>query len=146
MEKAIALQIPLLFRECIKPSDLLVMEEMNRNCLFNVLHVCDYHGGYDDLSPFVDYPGQVVNCSLHLGQQQITGKDVSSLFKRPYMGGMERKGIIATGSQQEIQEAVRGLLEDKPDQTILAADCTLPGDIPWDNIRTAIQAAHEFSG
>jgi uroporphyrinogen decarboxylase len=137
---------PASFRECIKPADLLVMEEMNRSCLFNVLHVCDYHGGYHDLSPFVDYPGQVVNCSLHLGEQQITGKEVSSLFKRPYMGGMERKGIIATGSQREIQRAVGELLANKPDQFILAADCTLPGDIPWENIHTAIQAAHEFSG
>jgi len=27
---------------------------------------------------------------------------------------------------------------------VLAADCTLPGDIPWLNIRTAIAAAHAF--
>lgn len=133
------------FRECIKPSDLLLMEEMNRHCAFNVLHICDYHGGYHDLTPFLDYPGQVVNCSLQLGERKITGRDVSAMFKRPYMGGMERKGIIVHGSQGEIQAEVRKLCAHKPDQYILAADCTLPGDIPWENIRAAIQAAHNFS-
>jgi uroporphyrinogen decarboxylase len=136
---------PAAFRECIKPSDLLLMEEMNRHCIFNVLHICDYHGGYHDLTPFLDYPGQVVNCSLNLGEQKITGRDVSAMFKRPYMGGMERKGIIVHGSQREIQAEVQKLCANKPDQYILAADCTLPGDISWENIRTAIQAAHDFS-
>lgn len=134
---------PTLFQECIKPYDLLVMEEMNRNCIFNVLHVCDYHGGYHDLSPFLDYPGHVVNCSLHLGNQRITGKEVSAMFNRPYMGGVERKGIIASGSQEEIQKTVQGLLDNKAEKYILAADCTLPGDINWENIRTAITTAHK---
>jgi uroporphyrinogen decarboxylase len=136
---------PAAFRECIKPSDLLVMEEMNRHCIFNVLHVCDYHDEYHDLTPFLDYPGQVVNCSLHLSDREITGKEVSTLFKRPYMGGMQRKGIIVHGSQREIQAEVGKLCVNKPDHYILAADCTLPGDIPWENIRTAIQAGHDFS-
>ena len=28
------------FNECIKPYDLALMEEMNRSCPFNILHVC----------------------------------------------------------------------------------------------------------
>jgi len=135
---------PELFLECIKPADLMVMEEINRKCIFNVLHVCDYHGGYHDLTPFLDYPGQLVNCSLQLGDQTLTGKEVSKMFKRPYMGGIERKGIIATGSQAEIREAVLGLVKEKPEKYILAADCTLPSDVNWENIRTAIRTAHEF--
>jgi uroporphyrinogen decarboxylase len=136
---------PALFLECIKPADLMVMEEINRKCIFNVLHVCDYNGGYHNLKPFLDYPGQVVNCSLKLGDHTLTGNEVSKMFKRPYMGGIERKGTIATGSQAEIREAVLGLLKDKPEKYILAADCTLPGDVNWENIRTAIRTAHEFS-
>lgn len=135
-----------LFREVIEPSDRMVMEEINRSCIFNVLHVCDYHGGYTNLTPYLDYPGQVVNCSLHLGERMLSAKEVSEMFKRPYMGGMERKGTIVTGSQDEIRQAVRTLLDNKPEKYILAADCTLPGDINWDNIRTAIRTAHEFYG
>ena len=43
-----------LFDEYIKPFDLALMEEINRSCIFNVLHVCDYHDGYDDLTPFLE--------------------------------------------------------------------------------------------
>jgi len=136
---------PVLFREYIKPSDLLVMEEINRSCIFNVLHICDYHGGYHDLSPFLDYPGQVVNCSLQLGDHLITGKEVSRMFQRPYMGGMERKGILVVGSEEDIRQTVLQLLENNPEKYILAADCTLPSDVRWENIRTAIRTAHEFS-
>ena len=31
-----------LFEECVKPSDLLLMNEIDRSCLFDVLDICDY--------------------------------------------------------------------------------------------------------
>jgi hypothetical protein len=31
-----------------------------------------------------------------------------------------------------------------PDRFILAADCTVPGDTPWENLRAAIEEAHHF--
>ena len=61
--KAGSLRTTPRFIECIKPYDLTVMEEIDRSCVFNILHVCDYEGGYDDLAPFLDYPGHVVNCA-----------------------------------------------------------------------------------
>jgi len=30
---------PSLFNECIKPYDLILMEEINRSCVFNILHI-----------------------------------------------------------------------------------------------------------
>jgi uroporphyrinogen decarboxylase len=133
-----------LFNECIKPYDLILMEEINRSCIFNILHICDYHGGYDDLTPFLDYPGHVVNCSLELGTEKLTGKQVSHMFERPYMGGMDRKGTIVSGSKEEIKRAAEAVLNESPDKFILGADCTLPSDISWDNIKTAISTAHMY--
>ena len=132
------------FNECIKPYDLAVMEEIDRSCVFNILHVCDYHGGYDDLTPFLDYPGHVVNCSLKVGTEEMTPKQVSSLFGRPFMGGMERKGVIATGTKDEVKKSVEDVLYEIPDKFILGADCTVPSDTPWDNIRTAVSTAHSY--
>jgi len=135
---------PSLFDEYIKPFDLALMEEINRSCIFNILHICDYHDGYDDLNPFLEYPGHVVNCSLKLGAGEITAQEVSDMFGRPFMGGLERKGIIATGSQAEIKRTVENVLTQAPDKFILAADCTLPSDTDWENIRIAISTAHEY--
>jgi uroporphyrinogen decarboxylase len=133
-----------LFDACIKPYDLALMEEINRACIFNVLHICDYRGGYTDLTPFLDYPGHIVNCSLKLGSNQLTGKEVSQLFGRPFMGGLDRKGIIVSGTKDAIERTVDEVLLDAPRDFILGADCTLPMDIHWDNIKTAISCAHVY--
>ena len=133
-----------LFKECIKPYDLILMEEVNRSCDFNILHVCDYHGGYADLTPFLDYPGHIVNCSLELGTDKLTAQEVSQMFDRPFMGGLDRLGIIFSGNRDEIKKAVETECSQKSTKFLLGADCTVPSDIDWDNLKTAIAAAHGF--
>ncbi len=135
---------PALFIECIKPYDLVLMKEINRSCIFNILHICDYHGGYNDLTPFLDYPGHVVNCSLELGKGELSGKEISKMFGRPFMGGIERKGTIVTGKKEEIKKVVEGILEEAPEKFILGADCTVPSEIDWDNLKMAISLAHQY--
>jgi uroporphyrinogen decarboxylase len=132
-----------IFRKYIKPTDLAVWDEI-RDCPFNILHVCDYEGGYADLSPFLDYPGPVVNCSLKLGERNMTAKEASQLFGRPFMGGLERKGVITTGDAEAIRQEVGAVLADIPERFILAADCTVPGETPWENLKTAIATAHQY--
>ncbi|MBN2394648.1 MAG: hypothetical protein JXR84_28210 [Anaerolineae bacterium] len=135
---------PSLFAQYVKPYDLVVMEEINQTCPFNILHICDYCGGYSDLTPFLDYPGDIVNCALNLGTRTLTPRDVAQMFAHPYMGGIDRHGAIATTNPDEVKTIVRAILKDAPERFILGADCTLPGDIDWDNIKTAIATAHEY--
>jgi uroporphyrinogen decarboxylase len=135
-----------LFDTCIRPYDLALMEEINRTTIFNILHVCDYHLPYNDLSPYLDYPGHVINSSLELADgSHISASEVSAMFKRPFMGGLERKGTLATGSQDEVEQAARAVLQAAPERFILGADCTVPGTTSWDNLRAAIRTAHSFS-
>ena len=136
---------PACFTRYIKPYDLALMEEIDRSCIFNILHVCDFRGGYHDLTPFLDYPGHVISYGEDLGSHKITGKEISQMFGRPFMGGMNRKGIIASGNSTEIEKRVVEILKDAPNKFILGADCTLPSDVNWDNIQTAIKTAHEYS-
>ncbi len=131
------------FRKYIKPTDLAVWAEIQA-CPFNILHICDYVGGYADLTPFLDYPGQVVNCSLKLGERSLSAREISELFKRPFMGGLERKGLIASGNAEAIRRHVQEVLAQAPARFILAADCTVPSETPWDNLAAAISAAHDF--
>ena len=102
-----------LFQKYIKPTDLAVWAEI-QSCPFNILHICDYVGGYADLTPFLDYPGHVVNSSLKLGERTLSARELSDLFKRPFMGGLERKGLIATGSPEAIRQNVEDLLAASP--------------------------------
>jgi len=133
-----------LFDQCVRPYDLALMEETNRSCAFNILHVCDYRQPYDDLSPYVDYPGQIVNCSLELTGGETSAKAVAQQFNRPYMGGLNRLGILAHGTPAQVRSAAEAVLRTAPERFILAADCTVPSETPWDNLRAAIDTAHQF--
>ena len=135
---------PTIFEQYIKPYDLALMGEANRRCAVNILHVCDYALPYNDFSPFVDYPGQVINSPLTVANKPISPKQVSELFKRPYMGGLERTGTLATGTSDAIRLEVEKILIDAPARFILGADCTVPAATPWENLKTAIDTAHVY--
>jgi uroporphyrinogen decarboxylase len=132
-----------IFERYIRPTDLAVWAEIG-SCTFNILHVCDYHGGYADLTPFLDYPGQVVNCSLSLEERALTPREAATMFGRPFMGGMERKGVLASGGTEAIRRAAEEALAQAPERFILAADCTVPSETPWENLKTAVDVAHHF--
>lgn len=74
----------------------------------------------------------------------MTGRQMSSLLGKPVMGGMDRTGVITSGSQDETRKAAEAVLAEAPDQFILGADCTVPGETDWDNIRAAISTAHSY--
>lgn len=138
------LAAPDLFHQCVRPYDLQVMSEVNRRCRFNVLHVCDYHAPYDDLSPFVEYPGSVVNCSVEVGGRRLSGGEIAAMFGRPFMGGLDRKGAISTGTVDEARRETRDALGRITTPTIVAADCTLLPGALWENVRAAIEEAHSW--
>jgi uroporphyrinogen decarboxylase len=133
-----------VFDQHIKPSDLTVMKEMNDNTPFNILHVCDLMGDYTDLTPYVEYPGDIVNCPLRTRKQAFSPREASQLFGRPYMGGLRRDGAISQGTPEAMRKEVQAVMRDVPDGFILGADCTVPGDTPWENIKAAIDAAHSL--
>ncbi len=132
-----------LFDQLVRPFDLLVMDEANQHCPFNILHICDYTGSYDDLSRFVDYPGHVVNAPLTVGGRPFSMAEAAQMFQRPVMGGLDRHGVLAHGAPAEIRAAAQQVIAAAPPRFILAADCTVPGTTPWDNLRAAIAAAHQ---
>jgi len=132
------------FDQCIRPYDLELMEEINRRCLFSILHVCDYQLPYSSITRFADYPGQVVNASLELTGGRITTREAAELFKRPFMGGLDRLGVLAKGSPAEVKTAAEAVLRDAPERFILAADCTVPAETNWDNLKAAIDTAHNW--
>ncbi len=105
---------PTLFESCIKPYDLILMKEINQQCGFNILHVCDYSGAYEDLTRFLDYPGHVVSCPHLLGGQKLAPGDVARLFERPVMGGLDRHGVLSTGGPQEIPGGCSGCPSIRP--------------------------------
>jgi len=136
---------PALFTEYVKPADLVPMREAHARCAFNILHVCDDNAPYASYDAVADYPGHVISCCPDLVGGTLTWEQISNQFKRPGMGGMKRRGLVYSGSPQEIRDEVRRVVSAAPRRFILGADCTVPADTDWGRIRTAIAAAHEIS-
>ncbi len=133
---------PGVFEKSIKPFDLWLMGEVNRLCPWNILHVCDYWGEYEGLKAFLDYPGQVVSAPLRVGKKSLTPAEVAGYFQRPFLGGLDRTGVIAQGPLEAIRRDVREVIKQAPARFILGADCTVPNDTPWEYLKTAIDTAH----
>ena len=60
------------------------------------------------------------------------------------MGGLERKGVHRHRQRRSHPPGVAGVLAEGPERFILAADCTVPGETPWENLKTAIDTAHQY--
>lgn len=138
---------PEAFVSHVKPFDLAVMRAIAARCPFSILHVCDYHrseyGAYRDLGLFSDYPGQVVSASQEIGGRRWSPQEVSdAMGGRPFFGGMDRLGRLSQGTEAEARAAARAALAERSDRFMLGAECTVPGDTPWANLRAAIEEAH----
>ena len=133
---------PRIFTNYVKPFDLVAMKEINAACPFNILHVCDYNAPYASYDAFPDYPGHVVNCNTKLTGGEMTPREIAKFFKRPYMGGMDRHGILANGTPAQVEAEIRRVVKSAPGQFILGADCTVAGETDWKRLRHAIDVAH----
>lgn len=136
---------PAIFANYIKPFDMVSMKEAASACPLNILHVCDYVAPYSDYAAYYDYPGHVVNCNVKLTDRHISAQDITGKFKRPFMGGMDRHGIIAAGSPDEVAAEIRRIVKSSPKPFLLGADCTVAADTNWDRLKHAISVAHQVS-
>jgi len=136
---------PEIFTKYVKPFDLVAMKEAATACPFNILHVCDYVAPYASYDAVYDYPGHVINCNTRLIDRQVLAHEIAKLFKRPFMGGMDRHGIIATGTPAQVEDEIKSVVGNSPRQMILGADCTVEADTNWDRLRHAIAVAHRVA-
>jgi uroporphyrinogen decarboxylase len=134
-----------LFQRVVKTYDMLLYKEISQLVPYNITHICDYDGSYEDFTPrFRDYPGQVINVPLEADHKPLTLSQAASLFKRPVMGGLDRQGILVKGTPEEVKKATQAVLAEAPANVILGADCTVSLKTAPENLRMAIRTAHEF--
>lgn len=131
----------------IAPSDLTVLKAANEASDYNILHICGYEGAKNDLSTYVDYPAKIVNwaavvenVSLEEGKKLFGGRAVIGGF------GNTEESILYKGTKEEIQEYTVNLLKNAGTTgVILGADCTIPGDTPYEHLEWVREAAKEFT-
>lgn len=133
---------PATFTNYVKPYDLVSMKEIQKSCAFNILHVCDYNAPYANYDAVYDYPGHIINCNTRLTGQTLAIPEIATRFKRPFMGGLDRHGLLVKGSPAEVETEVRKVIQSSPKPIILGADCTVANETDWKRVRHAIEVAH----
>jgi uroporphyrinogen decarboxylase len=110
----------------------------------NILHICGEPEYQFRTQPewFKDYPAAIVNWSVKdTGLSLKAGK---ALFEKPILGGMNNKGNVLKGSDEEIRAEVAQVLKSvEPEGFMLGADCTIQGQgISHQKMKVAVDAAH----
>lgn len=124
------------FLKYIKPHDLTVLNRMKDLGEFHLLHICKDRVR---LEHYTDYPGHAVNWAATKNNLGLL--EGRKLFRRPIVGGLGDRGVIVDGTREEIQSAVRQVITDfGTTGLIIGADCTVPTDMPLENIRAAVEA------
>lgn len=134
-----------IFDTIIRKYDRHVSEVASEVGIFNILHICDWEGKYDTLDNFVDYPASVINPPIvYIDGTPVDMKQISKIYGRPIMGGMNRLGNLAKGDIQECFEEVdRIMSKEAPQNFFLGADCTVP-DADAKKLRAVIDYVHSW--
>lgn len=139
---------PEIWNKYVRKWDKYVSEVADSIGEINILHICDYGAPFKNaeaLYAFKDYPASIINVPLNFSDGSVLDlKEAQKQFGRPIFGGLERLGIIATGTTEEAKAAVDKVFENAPQNFILGADCTIPGSTDYDKLRAVIEYAHNW--
>lgn len=125
------------FESYVKPHEVAVLCAAEKaGGTFNVLHIC---GANLRLDAYADYPSQAVNWAPQLGNLSLpAGRD---LFRRAVIGGVDQQGSIVDGTSEEIRAEVQHAISEMGTVGfMIGAGCTVPSDIPIENLVLARQA------
>jgi len=121
-------------REFIKPFDLVVLKAVAGRAPFNLLHICSEKTHFEN---YQDYPADAVNWAATLpGQMRLS--EGKKFFNKPVVGGLDNNGVIVSGPEDAIRQAVRDAIDQGGREgLLLGANCTVPSDIDLNNLIVA---------
>ena len=134
-----------LYAKYITPTELEVIAHANTLSPMNILHICGNHGQANNLDLFKDYQVPVINWAVHAENMPLS--EGKKLFGgKPIMGGFDQKGVLYTGTREEIEAATFKILDEVGQVGLmLGADCTVPLDIDERHLEWVRQAAIKYA-
>jgi len=142
------------YKDIIGPSELYVLEHINRYSENNILHCCGYLGAENRLSLWYDYPVKCVNWATHV--DNISMHEGRYLFKnKAILGGFDthwamsstdvQRGILYHGSKEDLQAYTRDLIINTGKiGMMIGGDCTMDHRIDLERVRWIIEVAQSI--
>ena len=133
------------YNKIARPYDKALSEFANEIAPINILHICGYTGNYSNVEGYVDYPASIINPPFYVGEEGAGDfSKLQDVFHRPIFGGLNRLGAINKGTLEEAKAEVDEVFRNAPANFILGANCTVPSDTDYDQIRAIIDYAHNW--
>ena len=139
------------YRSLVRPSDLYVLEHLNRFSDNNIMHCCGFFDRPNRISLWFDYPVKCVNWATHV--ENIPLDEGRYLFgNRAVLGGFDthwefastdgQRGILYHGTEEELKEYTRQLILNTGKLGLmLGGDCTTDARIDMHRIKWIVEAA-----
>ena len=133
------------YRAYVTPSEKKVLAHANGLSDMTFLHICGYAGLSNDLSLYTDYDAAAFNWAVHA--EGVSLSEGRKLFSgKPVCGGFEQATVIYTGTREEVEAYVYGILDEAGQTgTMIGADCTVPTDIDDTRLEWARQACVKYA-
>lgn len=136
---------PEEYRRIVQPGEERFIRRACELSKYNILHMCGWSGHQNQLELWKDYPAAVVNLAVY--SEKMTLKQGKEMFPdKVIMGGFDRNEgtLLHSGTPEEVRaETLRIVKETGSDRLIVSADCSLPTDVPYCNLRAVAEALEE---
>ena len=138
------------YKDIIGPSELYVLEHINRYSENNIMHCCGFMGCENRVNLWFEYPVKCVNWATHV--ENINLNEGRYLFKnKAVLGGFdthwgmesteEQRGILYHGSKEELQKyAIDLVLNSGRIGTLIGGDCTMDHRMDLERVKWIIEA------
>ena len=142
------------YKDIIVPSELYVLEHINRYSENNIMHCCGFWGEPNRISLWYDYPVKCVNWATHV--EDIPLHEGRFLFgNKTILGGFdthwavestaEQRGVLYHGTKEELQEYTRQLILNTGKLGVMiGGDCTMDHRMDLNRVNWIIEAARSI--
>ena len=128
------------YRNYVTPSELYVLEEVNKSSDNNILHCCGWAGDKNRIEVWKDYPAKVINWAVYI--EHLSLKEGKEFFHgKCVLGGFDNRpeGVLYSGTQEDIEAFTEKLIkENGKTGIIIGADCTLPRDVEKNRLKWVV--------
>lgn len=134
------------YKKYVTPYELELLEYANTLSSYNMLHCCGWAGDKNRIEVWKDYPAKAINWAVYVENMKLEeGREFFGC--ECVVGGFDNRksGILYSGTKEEIKKETKKILSRAGVKgTILAADCTIPADMPVEHLHWVLEASKEF--
>ena len=131
----------------VRPSDVVILDEMKKNDLTILLHICGWGEFTNNLELYTDYPSDIVNWATHA--ENVSLKEGKKLFGgKAVLGGFDNNPgtFLYTASDAEIKSYVTSILDECGKKGIIVgADCTVDPAIGFERLKYVKKVVDEYN-